>query len=312
MSAVTWHCCCWCWCRSCWFRWRCDAAGGDRQFAVRAVRRRPLHLHLLHRSTTTTTTASAVVRHQRRVWGRQSTDVGPSSTVVPSTVAASTDRAALVPWVQTVITCLHASHLATDAVHTGRVRTRRVHAGRVHVGRCGSWDARLHWRPLTHCTCSCTTWRRFHTVIRRRRRTTYVDAACCYRPSSVVCRSVFLSVCHDREPCRNGWTDRDAVLFGLWAQVGWRKRVLDGDAHWRHLMNTIEPSILTTSFHNFLQTMKIINPFRAIPSVILCKIFTDIRKRPRVWLVHCDGIFLERLIWYRNVTLWAIIIHTDL
>jgi len=31
----------------------------------------------------------------------------------------------------------------------------------------------------------------------------YVDAACCYRWSSVVCVSVGLSVCHDRELCQN-------------------------------------------------------------------------------------------------------------
>ena len=33
-------------------------------------------------------------------------------------------------------------------------------------------------------------------------------AAYCYRPSNVVC----LSVCHTSEPCKNGWTNRDAVL----------------------------------------------------------------------------------------------------
>ena len=42
-----------------------------------------------------------------------------------------------------------------------------------------------------------------------------VDAAYCYRPNSVVCRSVCLpvcrSVCHTSEPCKNGSTDRDAV-----------------------------------------------------------------------------------------------------
>ena len=36
----------------------------------------------------------------------------------------------------------------------------------------------------------------------------YVDVAYCYRPSSVVCRSV----CHTSEPCKNGRTDRDTVL----------------------------------------------------------------------------------------------------
>jgi len=39
----------------------------------------------------------------------------------------------------------------------------------------------------------------------------YVDVAYCYRPSRVVCLSVGLSVCHSREPCKNRWTDQDAV-----------------------------------------------------------------------------------------------------
>jgi len=42
--------------------------------------------------------------------------------------------------------------------------------------------------------------------LRPRRSTAYVDVAYCYRPSSVVCRSV----CHTSEPCKNGCTDRDA------------------------------------------------------------------------------------------------------
>ena len=33
------------------------------------------------------------------------------------------------------------------------------------------------------------------------------------------------------------------MLFGLWTSVGSRKHVLDGDAYWRHLANTIEPSM---------------------------------------------------------------------
>ena len=41
-------------------------------------------------------------------------------------------------------------------------------------------------------------------ILRPHRSTTYVDAACCYRPSSVVCRSVCRSVCHTSEPCKNG------------------------------------------------------------------------------------------------------------
>jgi len=46
-------------------------------------------------------------------------------------------------------------------------------------------------------------------IIRPHRSTMYIDAAYCYRPSSVVCQSV----CHTSEPCKNGWTNQDAVWF---------------------------------------------------------------------------------------------------
>jgi len=54
----------------------------------------------------------------------------------------------------------------------------------------------------------------------------YVDAAYRYRPSSVVCRSVGLSVCHTSELCKNGCSDRDAV----WVEtlVGPGNHVLNG------------------------------------------------------------------------------------
>jgi len=45
-------------------------------------------------------------------------------------------------------------------------------------------------------------------IIAPHRSTTHVHTAYCYRPSSVVCRSVCrfvsLSVCHTSEPCKNG------------------------------------------------------------------------------------------------------------
>jgi len=56
--------------------------------------------------------------------------------------------------------------------------------------------------PLTCSACDMLTVIKPH-----RSRATYVDAAYCYRRSSVVS----LSVCHDREPCKNRWTNRDAV-----------------------------------------------------------------------------------------------------
>jgi len=62
----------------------------------------------------------------------------------------------------------------------------------------------------------------------------------CYRQSSVVCPSVRRLVCHDREPCKNGWNDRD----GVWhVDSGVPKEAcVGGGAHWRNLTNTIEPS----------------------------------------------------------------------
>jgi len=59
-------------------------------------------------------------------------------------------------------------------------------------------------------------------IFRPHCRTVYVDAAYCYIPNNVVCRSVY----HSSEPCKNSWTDRDAV----WVQdSGWPKNhVLDG------------------------------------------------------------------------------------
>jgi len=53
-------------------------------------------------------------------------------------------------------------------------------------------------------------------IIRPHRSTTYVDAAYCYRSSSVVCRSVCPCVYHSSEPRKNGCTDRNAVPV-----VGW-------------------------------------------------------------------------------------------
>ena len=54
--------------------------------------------------------------------------------------------------------------------------------------------------------------------------TTYVDAAYCYRPSSVVCRSVTLGllVSHAKT------TEPIEMPFGLWVRMGPRKDVLDG------------------------------------------------------------------------------------
>jgi len=57
-----------------------------------------------------------------------------------------------------------------------------------------------------------------YSIIRPYRSTTYVDATCCYRRSSVVCQSVCLSRLW---ALQNGWTDR--IPFGMWNRVSPRK-----------------------------------------------------------------------------------------
>ena len=74
----------------------------------------------------------------------------------------------------------------------------------------------------------------FSSLFRLHRSTTYIDAACCYRPSSVLSRSVCLSVClslclsdyHTSESCKNGWTHWDTI----WVEDsgGPREPLLDG------------------------------------------------------------------------------------
>jgi len=80
-------------------------------------------------------------------------------------------------------------------------------------------------------------------IFRPHRSTTYVDAACCYRSSSVVCRSVGLSVTVV-SPAK--MAEPIEMPFGMRTRVGPRKYVglLGGDEHWRHMANAIEPSIM--------------------------------------------------------------------
>ena len=46
-----------------------------------------------------------------------------------------------------------------------------------------------------------------------------------------------LSVSHEHEFCKNNWTDGEVVWVADYC--GPKSRVLDGDAHWRHLVNTM-------------------------------------------------------------------------
>ena len=58
-------------------------------------------------------------------------------------------------------------------------------------------------------------------IVRPHYSTTYVDAACCYRPSRVVCLSLVVSPAKTAEPIE--------MSFGLWTRMGPRNHVLDGD-----------------------------------------------------------------------------------
>jgi len=66
-----------------------------------------------------------------------------------------------------------------------------------------------------------------HSFFRLHRRTMYVDMAYCYRRTSVVCRSVCLSVYHTTELCKNG--EPIEMPFGLRTQVDTGNHVLKGN-----------------------------------------------------------------------------------
>ena len=70
----------------------------------------------------------------------------------------------------------------------------------------------------------------------------YIDVACCYRWSSIVCLSVCLSVGQSVTVLSLAKV-AEPMSFGLWTWVGPRNHILDGGAHWHHLANTIEPSM---------------------------------------------------------------------
>jgi len=79
----------------------------------------------------------------------------------------------------------------------------------------------------------------------------YVDAICCYRRSSLVCRSFCRPVCHHREPCKNGWTDRYAVWVVDWSgpkepciswgpDPSWEEAILRGEGEGRPIVKHVD------------------------------------------------------------------------
>ena len=81
--------------------------------------------------------------------------------------------------------------------------------------RSTSYGFRSHYCPVMWSqpapevclSLYCYDFGHFVKYIRPHRSTTHVDTAYCYRPSSVVCLSVY----HTSEPCKNSLADRDAV-----------------------------------------------------------------------------------------------------
>jgi len=135
------------------------------------------------------------------------------------------------------------AHLMTPSVWTNVEKRRHiVRCDEISDTRPNEWRPRLP-RPAKRVssqklpqqyvsvarTDSDCTRRLISVHSRPHRSTAYADAAYCYRRSSVVCLSVCLSVCHDREPCKNGWTDRDvchgmSVMQCKWQQISFSKR----------------------------------------------------------------------------------------
>ena len=95
------------------------------------------------------------------------------------------------------------------------------------LGRHLPWELMPKFRSIVDgcCYCCCEWLMMDVAVARPHRSTMYVDAAYCYRPSSVVCLSVCLSVtivilAKTAEPIE--------MPVGLWTQVYPRNHVLDG------------------------------------------------------------------------------------
>jgi len=85
------------------------------------------------------------------------------------------------------------------------------------------------------------------------RRTTYVDAVYCYRPSSMVCRSVCRSVTLVSPANRlNRWRCRLGLGLG-WAP---KEPCISWGAHWRHLTNMRRRcDLLSNYFHHLLLSL---------------------------------------------------------
>jgi len=201
-----------------------------------------------------------------------------------------------------------------------------------------------------HVTIAAVLYVLSAVTIRPHRSTT--DAAYCYRLSSVVCRSVCRSVCHDRNPCKNGWTNCDAVWDVIsdgpkepcirwgpdphakgqfWGRKGAGTcpdmssgRYTQSDsvggstgtvqmpigctiwgAHWRHLANTIEPSVcvsdanIMSNYFDHLLNLVIVYGVNLLWHWLICSLmFVWTALGRKIWLLYGSPAQWHDTSWY--------------
>jgi len=94
------------------------------------------------------------------------------------------------------------------------IKSRSSLLAPAHPGGPGKMAVKWLWCGVVvvrHCTTSyhlqsLTTSLLLLMIFRPHHSSTYVDVDYCYRSSAV-----YLSICHDRELCKNNWTDRHAL-----------------------------------------------------------------------------------------------------
>ena len=101
---------------------------------------------------------------------------------------------------------------------------RHPRATMTHVERTYPTRASIQQQlsQLRHPTSNRTTISGVYIIIiiiRPHRSTTYVDAAYSCRPSSVVCLSVCLLVCHTSEPCKNGCSAAQCCRYLIYSEA---------------------------------------------------------------------------------------------
>jgi len=150
----------------------------------------------------------------------------------------------------------------------------------------------------------CINYVYSHSITRLHCSTVYIDAAYCYRPSIMICRSV----CHSHEPCKMAETIE--IPFGLWARMGLRNRILDWVQiapykFWQFLGERTCSSCPTTLWHELCK-----NGWMDRDTVWLWT-----RMGPRKHMLHggvrwCNLKYTESFVCGGDAALWQITLTT--